>query len=162
MKCEVSVGRERYQVELKPGNGGWECWVDGAQVAIDVTAISPTSISMLVAGRSYAIELGAGNSIYVGKDAYEVTVTDARSWRSRQRLAGTEGGPQKVTASMPGRVIRILANENARVTAGQGIVVIEAMKMQNEIRSPREGSVKRILVKEGLNVNAGETLAIIE
>lgn len=162
MRYDALVGNERYQVDVKSGDGGWECRVDGAQGAIDVAEISATSLSILLGGRAYTVEMGAAGIIYVGKDAYEVTVTDARSWRSLHRLAGAEGGPQKITASMPGRVVRILADQNARVTPGQGIVVIEAMKMQNEIRSPREGTVKKILVKEGLNVNAGETLAIIE
>jgi biotin carboxyl carrier protein len=63
---------------------------------------------------------------------------------------------------MPGKVVRLLAHEGEQVRAGQGIVVVEAMKMQNEIRSPREGKIVKLRAHEGLNVNAGETLAIIE
>jgi biotin carboxyl carrier protein len=63
---------------------------------------------------------------------------------------------------MPGKVVRLLAREGEHVRAGQGIVVVEAMKMQNEIRSPREGKIVNLRAREGLNVNAGETLAIIE
>jgi biotin carboxyl carrier protein len=59
-------------------------------------------------------------------------------------------------------VIRILLQENATVEAGQGILVMEAMKMQNEIKSPRKGTIQKILAAEGANVNAGDVLAIVE
>ena len=63
---------------------------------------------------------------------------------------------------MPGRVVRLLVAENSVVEAGQGIVVVEAMKMQNEIKSPKKGTVQKILVSEGAAVNAGDVLAIVE
>jgi biotin carboxyl carrier protein len=67
-----------------------------------------------------------------------------------------------LTASMPGKVVRILTTPGAHVKAGQGIAVIEAMKMQNELRSPRDGRINAILVKEGGAVNAGEVIAVVE
>jgi biotin carboxyl carrier protein len=63
---------------------------------------------------------------------------------------------------MPGKVVRVLAEEDDTLTAGQGIVVVEAMKMQNEIRSPRAGVLKKMLAHEGMKVNAGDVLAIVE
>jgi len=63
---------------------------------------------------------------------------------------------------MPGKVIRILLQEKAGVEPGQGILVMEAMKMQNEIKSPRKGTIQKILATEGANVNAGDVLAIVE
>jgi biotin carboxyl carrier protein len=63
---------------------------------------------------------------------------------------------------MPGKVVRILTTPGAQVKAGQGIVVIEAMKMQNELRSPRDGKITAILVQEGKAVNAGEVVAVVE
>jgi len=62
---------------------------------------------------------------------------------------------------MPGKVVRVLVNEGESVTAGQGLLVIEAMKMQNEIRSPKSGVVEKLSAAEGQAVTAGETLAII-
>jgi biotin carboxyl carrier protein len=63
---------------------------------------------------------------------------------------------------MPGRVIRVLVSAGDEVEAGQGLVVVEAMKMQNEIRSPKKGKVERMLAREGQNVNAGEVLAWVD
>ena len=73
-----------------------------------------------------------------------------------------EAGPQKLIASMPGKVVRVLAREGDTVVSGQGIAVVEAMKMQNEIRSPRGGVLKKLLAHEGMKVNAGEVLGIVE
>ena len=63
---------------------------------------------------------------------------------------------------MPGKVVRILVRERAEVEAGQGIVIVEAMKMQNEIKSPKKGILQKLLTAEGSNVNAGDVLAIVE
>jgi biotin carboxyl carrier protein len=63
---------------------------------------------------------------------------------------------------MPGKVIRLLVSAGDQVEAGQGLVVVEAMKMQNEIRSPKKGKVERVVATEGQNVNAGEVLAWVD
>ena len=91
-----------------------------------------------------------------------VEVRDPRSLRSRQGGAQDEKGPRKIVAPMPGRVVRLLVAEGAEVEAGQGIVVVEAMKMQNEIKSPKKGMVKKITASEGAAVNSGDVLAVVE
>lgn len=92
----------------------------------------------------------------------EVAVRDPRTLRSRRAGAAGETGPQKITAPMPGKVVRILAPAGAQVEAGDGVIVIEAMKMQNELKSPKAGKVQKITVAQGATVNPGDTLAIIE
>ena len=87
---------------------------------------------------------------------------DPRSLRSRRDAAGDEHGPKKLVAPMPGKVVRVLVAEKSEVEAGQGIVVVEAMKMQNEIKSPKKGFVQKMLVTPGANVIAGDVLAIVE
>ena len=80
--------------------------------------------------------------------ALPVDLRDPRSLRARQGGAQDEKGPRKIVAPMPGRVVRLLVAEQAEVEAGQGIVVVEAMKMQNEIKSPKKGIVKKIVARE--------------
>jgi biotin carboxyl carrier protein len=63
---------------------------------------------------------------------------------------------------MPGKVVRVLAGEKTEVDAGQGVLVVEAMKMQNELKSPKKGIVQKILASEGAAVNAGDVLAVVE
>ena len=76
--------------------------------------------------------------------------------------AAAEAGPQKITAPMPGKIVRIMVAEGDEVKAGQGIIVMEAMKMQNEMKSPKDGKVQKILTSEGSTVNPGDALAVIE
>jgi len=129
---------------------------------VDVATVASDRLSILMDGKSYDVIRGSAGTIRVGEHTYEVSVTDPRSWRSRQQVSSGTSGPQKLTASMPGKVVRVLTSAGAKIVAGQGLVVIEAMKMQNEIRSPRDGTVLAILAREGTNVNPGEVVAIVE
>jgi len=99
--------------------------------------------------------------LWVGSRRYAVEVRDPRSLRGRVR-AGDEHGPKKIVAPMPGKVVRLLVREGAEVEPGAGVAVVEAMKMQNEIKSPKKGTIQKILVSEGAAVNAGDVLAIVE
>ncbi|HXZ40993.1 MAG TPA: acetyl-CoA carboxylase biotin carboxyl carrier protein subunit, partial [Terriglobales bacterium] len=100
--------------------------------------------------------------LWVGSARYAAELRDPRSLRSRRTGTGDDKGPRKLVASMPGKVVRVLLQEKAAVEAGQGVLVVEAMKMQNELRSPKKGIVQRIIASEGTAVNAGDVLAIVE
>ncbi len=162
MRFQVSISGKSHELELIPAQDGWDCRLDGRPIEIDVRAISPGVISILRDGESYVVRRGPNQTITVGEHAYEVAIADPRSWRNRQMASGGSTGPQRLTASMPGKVVRILTAPGAHVKAGQGILVIEAMKMQNELRSPRDGKINAILVQENSAVNAGEVVAIVE
>ena len=162
MRFQVSIAGNRHELELTQAQDGWECRMDGRIVHIDVRTISPGVLSIIRDGKSCVVRQGANGAISVGEQSFEVSIADPRSWRSRQLTAASAAGPQKLTASMPGKVVRILTTPGAHVKAGQGIAVIEAMKMQNELRSPRDGKISSILVQEGKAVNAGEVVAVVE
>src|SRR5262249_23975964 len=122
-------------------------------------------LSLIVAGRSYEIKRERTLSdlhMWVGSERFSVEVRDPRSLRARKAAADEENGPRKLVAPMPGRVVRILREEKSQVEAGQGVIVVEAMQMQNEIKSPRQGTVRNITVSVGATVNAGDMLAIVE
>ncbi|HVH73172.1 MAG TPA: acetyl-CoA carboxylase biotin carboxyl carrier protein subunit, partial [Candidatus Dormibacteraeota bacterium] len=88
-------------------------------------------------------------------------VIDPRSWRGRRHGGAEAEGRQQIAAPMPGKVVRLLVKAGDPVEASQGLLVVEAMKMQNEIRSPKSGTIERVLVAEGQAVNAGEVLLIV-
>jgi biotin carboxyl carrier protein len=92
---------------------------------------------------------------------FEIEVRDPRRW-IRRSAAGAGGGLEAVSAPMPGKVVRVLVSAGDSVTAGQGLVVVEAMKMQNEMKASRAGRVSAITAREGATVNAGEVLVTIE
>ncbi|HWC19934.1 MAG TPA: biotin/lipoyl-containing protein [Terriglobales bacterium] len=164
MIFDVTVNGRDYRVELEQqGSGNWRGKVNGEPVAVNAAGAANGVLSLLVGGQSHEVVANqAQQQIAIGRDRYSIEVRDPRSWRSRKaRAAGLEG-PKKVLAPMPGKVVRVVAAEGAEVEQGAGIIVIEAMKMQNELKSPKRGKVSKILAAEGSAVNAGDVLAIIE
>ncbi len=143
------------------------CSVNGEEIGPDLNGVllEDGTLSLLIGGRSYTIgrdRAGEQIEIQVGPHRYTVEISDPRSLRSRRGRGASSDGPRKITAPMPGKVVRILVPVGTEVEAGQGIIVIEAMKMQNELKSPKKGMVKRIMAVEGARVNPGDALAIVE
>ena len=166
MIYDVVVDDKTHQVELTRGDKSWLCKVDGQDIEVDAELTTRDVLSVLVGNKAYEIKrersLQGELHMVIGSARYAVEVQDPRSLRTRRALAGVEAGPQKVKAPMPGKIVRVLVAEKDQVKAGQGIIVMEAMKMQNEMKSPKDGIVQKLLAAEGSAVNAGDTLAIIE
>jgi biotin carboxyl carrier protein len=120
--------------------------------------------SVLLDGRSYEarVEPGpAGLIVDVAGRRFDAEVDDPRRLRKRAGAPGREGR-QSVAAPMPGKVVRLLVSPGDEVQAGQGLVVIEAMKMQNELKAPKAGRVAALPAREGAAVAPGDVLAIVE
>jgi biotin carboxyl carrier protein len=165
MVYEVIVDGRMHRLELEKADAGYSCRLDGTPIQVDALIPRRDVLSLLVAGRSYEIkseQTATGVHLSVGGVAFAVEVRDPRSLRSRQKAGGDEKAPRQVLAPMPGRVVRVLVTEHSEVEAGQGIVVVEAMKMQNEIKSPKKGLVRKISATPGAAVNPGDVLAIVE
>ncbi len=165
MIYEVIVEGKNHRLELERVDGRWECRLDGSNIALDAVLARPDVLSILIDGKAYEVKRERTPTdvhLWVGSARYEVELRDPRSLRSRRAAAGQESGPKKLIASMPGKVVRVLVPEKATVEAGQGVLVVEAMKMQNELKSPKTGVVQRIVAAEGVAVNAGDVLAIVE
>ena len=166
MKYEVLIDGHLHQVELERAPQDYECTVDGEAFTLDVAMTARDVLSILHNGRNYEAKreysLLGETHIIVGSERFAAEVRDPRSLRSRRAAAGHEAGPAKILAPMPGKIVRVIAAEGDEVEAGQGLVVVEAMKMQNEIKSTKKGTVTKIAVKENSAVNAGDLLAIVE
>ncbi len=165
MVYEIIVEGKAHRLELDKSAAGWECRLDGETVHIDALIPRRDVLSLLIDGHAYEIkreQTATDLHMWVGSNRFAVELRDPRSLRSRQKSAGDEKGPRKILAPMPGRVVRVLVAEGAEVEAGQGIVVVEAMKMQNEIKSPKKGTVTKVLATPGAAVNPGDVLAIVE
>ena len=161
MRLVVSIDGKRRDLEIELHGREIECKVDGRPIKADVAQVAPNRLSVVCNGRSYDV-WETETSVLVGGNTYMVSVVDPRSWQSRRGSSQDAVGPQKLTASMPGKVVRVLAAAGTRVQAGEGIVVLEAMKMQNEVRASKPGTVTAVLVQPGSAVNAGEVIATIE
>lgn len=165
MVYEITVDGKPHRLELEKADGFWHCRFDERQFKVDAVIPRRDVLSLLIDGHSYEIkreQTATDLHLWVGNQRFAVELRDPRSLRSRRGSAGEEKGPQKLVAPMPGRVVRVLAAEKAEVEAGQGIVVVEAMKMQNEIKSPKKGTVQKLMTVVGAAVNAGDVLAIVE
>ena len=170
MKLEVEIARSAApnankprQVELTRVGERFECRIDGRTIDADVAEISTGIYSILIGGRSLEVHVEAhGQALRItsGASEFVASVIDPRRYRKGAGSILAEGR-QQVTAPMPGKVIRVLVKAGEAVKAGQGIVVVEAMKMQNEVKSPKAGTIEKLLVVEGQPVNAGDALAVV-
>lgn len=165
MIYEITIDGQPHRVELKKAADSWECHIDGESVAPDAVIPRRDVLSLILGGEVFEIrreQIADDLHLWLEGRRFAVEVRDPRSLRSRMKAAGDEKGPKRIVAPMPGRVVRVLVEENSEVEAGQGIVVVEAMKMQNEIKSPKKGVVKKISATPGATVNPGDILAIVE
>jgi biotin carboxyl carrier protein len=166
MKFSLEIDGQIRQVEIEPADqpGQWRIQVDGQEVEADAHLLRPGVLSLLIAGQSHRVVLDVEHyepALHLGAKRIPYRVDDPRSLRSQRRHGRTDG-PVTLKASMPGRIVRLLVEKGDTVSAHQGILVIEAMKMQNEIKSPKEGRVADLRVSPGDTVASGDTLAIIE
>jgi acetyl/propionyl-CoA carboxylase alpha subunit len=144
--------------------GGVARDIDLDRLPAQICAAEPGVYSVLVDGRSYEARVEqSGDSVVVLIDGhrFEMEIRDPRRWSRAAGAAGIEGRSQ-VAALMPGKVVRLLVSAGDTVAAGQGLLVVEAMKMQNEMKAPRAGRVVSLAAREGATVAAGEVLAVIE
>jgi len=159
----LEIGGKKRRVELPSGisDGAVACSIDGRSVSADMRLLEPGVMSLVVEGRQYRCVLDRDGVLICGRK-YGFEVEDPRSLTGRRGAgAGTEG-PRPVKAPMPGRVVRLLVEVGDEVAEGQGVVVIEAMKMQNELKSPKAGRVVRIGVGVGDTVGSGDVLVVVE
>jgi biotin carboxyl carrier protein len=148
----------------------WEISVNGRVLDLDpaqsTTAewIEPGVYSVLQGGRSFEVRIAPASGgwiVQIGGKQFSVEVQDPREAGGRSR--GALGhGRQSIIAPMPGKVIRVLVQEGAQVEAGQGIIVVEAMKMQNEMKAAHAGTVVQVRAKDGDTVGAGDVLMVLE
>jgi biotin carboxyl carrier protein len=185
MQYEVEIGGERRQVVVTRAGGAFAVSVNGHTRQVDAARIDAHTLSLLVdsllpsehsaagqqpavsGGRSYEVNLapglGAGElQVHVGSVPVAVMVNGRRRWGQKHDGQGAGSGPQRVVAPMPGKIVRVLVNAGDRVSPRQPVVVVEAMKMENELRASREGTIAEIHVRQGMSVDAGALLLVIQ
>jgi biotin carboxyl carrier protein len=165
MIYDVNIDGTNYRLELAREKGAWKCRLNGREVKLDAVLTRANVLSVVIDGIAYEVKreiTPVDLHYWVGSARYGAEVRDPRSLRSRRQAAGGADGIAKLVAPMPGKVVRVLVEEKAEVQAGQGVLVVEAMKMQNELKSPKKGTVRKLNIAEGAAVEAGQTLAEIE
>ena len=170
-KTKDSKHRVEFDAPHPDGRGMVKCLIDGEPVQPDCIQIAPGVYSILLGGRSYEARIvSAGrlgpeaanrHVVTIGSRHFTVEIHDPRRRRTAHNAAA-QAGPQEIVAPMPGKIVKILAEQDQEVAPGAGLLVIEAMKMQNELRAPRAGRISKIYVREGSGVEAGAKLVRID
>lgn len=148
------------------GEGRYAVTLDGHRFELESLVLPHGAVSMIVEGHSYSVEFDEKKGDEVGVllrgQLTRFDVADERKMRMRAAVTFKAEGKQTVTAPMPGKVVKVFAKVGDEVTEGQGLVVIEAMKMENELKSPKAGKVTEVFVKEGATVENGANLLVVE
>ncbi|HTM07118.1 MAG TPA: biotin/lipoyl-containing protein [Verrucomicrobiae bacterium] len=161
------LGEKTYTVEIEEvGKSLYRVAVDGSEFLVDGKKTGLTNYSLIVDNRSFEVEVDVSEDEYrvlVDGRNYHIDLVDER----RVRVGGFQSGiqlqgRQNVSVPMPGKIIAVLVSEGDTVEKGQGLVIVEAMKMENEVRCPINGEVKEVKVKTGDAVEAGAVLAVVE
>ena len=163
----AKLGDQTYTVDIEEvGRSLYRIAVDGNEFLVDGKQTGQNNYSLIINHRSFEVDVDTSEEEYrvlVDGRSYHIHLVDER----RVRLGGFQTGiqlqgKQEVTVPMAGNVIAVLVAEGDRVDKGQGLVIVEAMKMENEVRSPIDAEIKEVRVKTGQSVEAGETLMVVE
>jgi biotin carboxyl carrier protein len=176
MTFEIEIDGRTRIVSVKPSRGSGDAGtrfrvtIDGRPRTLDVRRNGRAGLSLLFpeeGGASHDVSLAeAGRTgewlVYLSGAAVRAVVDGRRALAAGADLQGAVDGEQRVLAPMPGRVVRVLVAPGDEVSARQGLVVVEAMKMENELGSPKAGRVKDVRVSSGMPVEAGRVLVVVE
>lgn len=164
MKRDLIVNGKSHSLEVNKENSLVHFSLPDRSGSASILEVEPGVYSVLLDGKSYRAQITRNErsiTVEVRGHIFDVEITDPRA-PSRNTSGRSTEGRQTIVAPMPGKVIRLLVSEGDRVEPGQGIVVMEAMKMQNELKAQRAGSVVSLPVAEGATIGAGQVLATIE
>lgn len=163
MNLQIEIAGKLHSVSYTSGET--TVLLDGEPLQVSAQMLRPGVLSIIVDGRAWRVVLEEDANepaLHIGGVRVPYRVDDPRSLKGRRGHGAGTDGPKPIKASMPGRVVRVLVQKGEAVEAHQGVLVIEAMKMQNELKSPKAGRVAELRVVPGDTVAAGEVLAVVE
>ncbi len=168
MKLQAEIGADKYRVELKRDENRVFATIDDRDYELEVS--EPEANIYLIKNRGIISEIfvsphtqaGDAMQVRVGSDEFEIRFSDPKRLRGSLVNGEQADGLAEIRTAMPGKVVRILVSAGDTVKKGDGVIVVEAMKMQNEMKSPKNGCVSEIKVADGDTVGAGDVLVVIE
>jgi acetyl/propionyl-CoA carboxylase alpha subunit len=165
VKLELRCGQEQLSVEIPDASDRSRVIVGGRELPCDWARLPDGRYSLILANRVYdlSVDLDSDSCLVDGRSgAHQFQIIDPRRLRRHRPLDDGQAGLQRINAEMPGKVVRLLVKAGDQVRFDQGLLVLEAMKMQNEIRAPKSGVVKEVGVQDGRAVNTGDFLISLE
>ena len=167
MKLVAEVEGEKLTLDARREEGARVvAEIAGRRYELEARDLGVGAYLLLHEGTVYQCRVGPGArgvwEVRVGGRTYGVSLADPKRLRGAQGAVGHDGGRAEISSPMPGKVVRVLVEEGQVVEAGEGVVIVEAMKMQNELKSPKSGTVVELRASAGSTVNAGDVLAVVE
>jgi biotin carboxyl carrier protein len=168
MKLHAIVSESQTDIEIRGQGARITAVVDGRKYELDFQRASGGHYLLLHEGRVFdcqvegRLESGSTVEVAVGATLHAVTLLDPKRLRGASGAGAHGDGAARIVAPMPGKIVRLLVEAGQEVEAGSGVIVVEAMKMQNEMKSPKSGRVVSINVAVGATVNGGDLLAVVE
>ncbi len=162
MKLLADIQGEKRSVEIKKEGERVFAKVEDRVYELEASEVEPNVYLFKHDNRIYEVYVSPNNVVHIGNHQIEVNITDPKRLRGSASARLSDDGVVEIKTAMPGKVVRVLVKKGDTIKRGEGVIVVEAMKMQNEMKSPKDGIVKEVRFSEGDAVNAGEVLAVIE
>ncbi len=162
MKLNAELNGEEHEIEITRHGSVVFARVDDREYELEASEVEPDVYLFKYNNRIFEIYVAPNGIVNLGNHQLEISVTDPKRLRGSGSSQASTDGIAEIKTAMSGKLVRVLTVEGAEIKQGEGVLVVEAMKMQNEMKSPKDGIVKEIRFAEGATVNAGDILAIIE
>ncbi len=162
MKLQAELNDEKHEVEIKRDGEKVFARVGEREYELEASEVEPNVYLLKHDNRIYQIYVAPNGFVNIGNHQFEISLTDPKKLRGANAAGASADGVSEIKTAMPGKLVRVLVEIGAEIEKGEPVLVVEAMKMQNEMKSPKDGIVKEIRFAEGATVNAGDVLAIIE
>ncbi len=165
MKLNAELNNKNYEISLTQNGENVSAEIDGRLYELEAHAVEPNVYLLKHENKIYQVFVAPNKTanepfqVNVGGNDFEIKLIDPKRMRGAASANADADGAAEIKTAMPGKVVRILATQGAEIKAGDSVLVVEAMKMQNEMKAPKDGTVKEIRVAEGATVNAGDVLA---
>ncbi len=159
----IRIDEKEFKCEVEKKGNVYKIALNGKEIPVEIASTGKDSLTLIIDNKPYQIYLQQDNQLTINAETYSYEVIDEKV--AQILKAGPETAHKKeavVTAPMPGLVIEVEVKEGDMVKKGQGLLIVEAMKMQNEMKAPRDGVVKKVMVQKGQTVNSRDTLIVIE
>ncbi len=172
MKLTAEIEDEKFMLDVRREGERVAAEINGRRYELEAREPEKSAYLLISDGRIYecrvdngapgAQQQGGAREVRVGDRSYSVALSDPKRLRDAKTSGADAGGRASIVAPMPGKVVRVMVAQGATVEAGDGLVVVEAMKMQNEMKSPKSGKVAELHTQAGATVNAGDVLVVVE
>ena len=165
MEFEAILKEKEHAITVREDKEKFVVTLDGKEYIVDFCEPEESFYSLLIDGKSYEISINRNNgdyTVYLFDSTFNMQLYDPMKKMLMSTTEDTSSGPKTIVSPMPGRVVNVLVNEGDEVMKGQGIVIVEAMKMENELKAPRDGIISKIIVSTDNTVESNQPLVVIK